>query len=139
MSCFGIALAVALCLSIAAPAQAAWVDGTVAVRPIASERIAQARLGSTDRAMVNAAEPHAAIAGAPKDLDGCVTSQALDALCERIAEEETRNLPSSVAARDSPLLREVFGRLRVRPSCSLQRPLPLPALAPETPSWPRYR
>ncbi|WP_420427917.1 DUF4197 domain-containing protein [Algiphilus sp.] len=82
---------------------------TEAFRPIVAERITQAGVGSAYRAMVNAAGPYAAMLGAPKDLDGYVTSQALDALFLRIAEEETR-IRQSAAARGSAVLQEVFGQ-----------------------------
>lgn len=79
-----------------------------AFRPIVSERIAQAGVGSAYKAMVAKAGPYAAVLGAPEDLDGYVTSQTLDALFNRIAEEETR-IRNSAAARGSEVLREVFG------------------------------
>ena len=61
-----------------------------AFRPIVSERIDQAGVGSAYRAMAERAGPYAAALGAPRDLDGYVTSQALDALFVRIGEEERR-------------------------------------------------
>lgn len=79
-----------------------------AFRPIVSERITQAGVGSAYKAMVANAGPYAAVLGAPEDLDGYVTSQTLDALFNRIAEEEMR-IRNSAAARGSELLREVFG------------------------------
>ncbi|MHA7833010.1 MAG: DUF4197 domain-containing protein [Algiphilus sp.] len=87
---------------------------TAAFRPIVSERITQAGVGSAYHAMVDAAGPYAAVLGAPKDLDGYVTSQALDALFLRIAEEEAR-IRRSTAARGSALLQEVFGQRPATP------------------------
>lgn len=84
-----------------------------AFRPIVSQRIAQAGVGSAYKAMVQSAGPYAAVLGAPEDLDGYVTSQTLDALFARIAEEETR-IRNSAAARGSELLRDVFGNANAR-------------------------
>ncbi|MEQ9012245.1 DUF4197 domain-containing protein [Algiphilus sp.] len=80
-----------------------------AFRPIVSERIDQAGVGSAYRAMAERAGPYAAALGAPRDLDGYVTSQTLDALFVRIGEEE-RRIRQSPAARGSALLETVFGR-----------------------------
>lgn len=84
---------------------------TARFRPIVSKATAQAGVAQSYKQMVSAAGPFAASLGASSDLDGYVTSKALDSLFVQVAAEEAR-IRDNPAARSSEIMRRVFAAAR---------------------------
>ena len=80
----------------------------VKFRPLVAQATAKAGVAASYKQLTGAAGPFAAALGAPTDLDGYVTDQALDRLFLQVAAEETR-IRDNPAARGSEILKKVFG------------------------------
>lgn len=81
---------------------------TARFRPIVSSATANVGVAQSYKQMVSAAGPFAASLGKSSDLDGFVTSKALDSLFVQVAAEEAR-IRDKPAARGSDILKKVFG------------------------------
>ncbi|MES2683062.1 MAG: DUF4197 family protein [Pseudomonadota bacterium] len=81
---------------------------TAKFRPIVSSATANVGLAQSYKQMVSSAGPFAASLGKSSDLDGYVTSKALDSLFVQVAAEEAR-IRDNPAARSSDILKKVFG------------------------------
>ena len=80
---------------------------TAKFRPIVSRATANVGVAQSYKQMVSAAGPFAASLGASSDLDGFVTSKALDSLFVQVAAEEAR-IRDNPAARTSDIMKRVF-------------------------------
>lgn len=80
----------------------------VKFRPLVAQATAKAGVAASYKQLTGAAGPFAAALGAPADLDGYVTDQALDRLFLQVAAEEAR-IRDNPAARGSEILKKVFG------------------------------
>ena len=81
---------------------------TAKFRPIVSSATANVGLAQSYKQMVSSAGPFAASLGKSSDLDGYVTSKALDSLFVQVAAEEAR-IRDNPAARGTDILKKVFG------------------------------
>jgi hypothetical protein len=77
-------------------------------RPIVANATAKAGVAQSYKRLTTGAGPLAIALGAPTDLDGYVTQQALEALYGQVAAEEAR-IRANPAARSTEVLRRVFG------------------------------
>ncbi|MES2885995.1 MAG: DUF4197 domain-containing protein [Pseudomonadota bacterium] len=84
---------------------------TARFRPIVSKATANVGVAQSYKQMVSAAGPFAASMGASSDLDGYVTSKALDSLFVQVAAEEAR-IRDNPAARTSDIMKRVFAAVR---------------------------
>jgi hypothetical protein len=81
---------------------------TTRMLPIVSEATSNAGVTSAYKGLLDRAGPAASLVGADLDLDGYVTSKALDGLFFMIAAEEKR-IRENPVARSTDLLKKVFG------------------------------